>query len=654
MSTNNSGRDATGDTRFLPKDAHPAVVAAHAAMRKSLPFHDRQDFEDATRGFVGSYPDGTVTGTNGRIVWSMKSAAFISGDCPPTVNPSLWRQAQLNLNHGLYEVVPGLYQVRGLDIANMTLVEGRDGVIVIDALTSIECAQAALELYFKHRGRKPVTALILTHTHADHWGGTKGVVSVDDVRSGKVPLIAPDQFMEHAVSENVIAGNAMIRRVQYQFGPFLPKGPKGHVDCGLGKQMGTGTLSLIEPNDLIKTTGEKRIIDGVEIVFQMAPETEAPAEMHIWLPHLKALNLAENATHNFHNLLPFRGAMARDALGWTRYINEALDFWSNDVEVLVGQHHWPVWGNIRVLSYLKQQRDLYKSAHDQTLRLMNHGLTPAEIAESIETPKSLETEWHARGYYGHLRHNAKAIYQRYLGWFDCNPANLDPLPPVETGKRLLEYMGGAAAVLARAKADFQRGEFRFVAQVLNHVVFAEPGNTEARALLADTYEQLGYLAESATWRNAYLFGAQELREGMPKVLPRSPIPPEAISALRTSQFFDYLGVRLNGPKASGSHIVLNWRFTDTAETFVLTLENGALTQLAGRQSPSAHATLDLTRSTLDAIILGQTTLQDALTSRQITVSGDETKLSALLGLFDEFERMFEIVMPKPGNTGNPR
>ena len=395
------------------------------------------------------------------------------------------------------------------------------GVIVVDTLTSIEGARAAMELYFKHRGPRPVAAVIFTHTHTDHWGGARGVLDDETLASGRVPIIAPNFFMEHAVSENIIAGPAMLRRAQYQFGPFLAKGERGQVDCGLGKSMAAGSVALLRPTDLIMATGDRRVIDGVEFEFQMAPNSEAPAEMHFFIPRYKLLNLAENCTHNFHNLLPFRGADVRDALAWSKYLGEALQMWGGKADAMCGQHHWPVWGAERIDTMIRQQRDLYKFAHDQTIRLMNHGLTATEIAETIRLPKSLDGAWHARGYYGHIRHNVKAIYQKYLGWYDANPVNLDPLPPVESGKKYVEYMGGAEAILARAAKDFAKGEFRFVAQAVSHLVFAEPDNRAARALLADTFEQLGYAAESSTWRNAYLFGAQELRQGMPKAPPRA-------------------------------------------------------------------------------------------------------------------------------------
>jgi alkyl sulfatase BDS1-like metallo-beta-lactamase superfamily hydrolase len=634
-------------TSEAPKEASVSVVARHAATLKALPFSDTNDFDDASRGFIGTLENARITSAQGRVVWSLEAYGFLAGaEAPATVDPSLWRQSRLNMNHGLFEVVPGVYQVRGLDIANMTLIEGERGVIVVDTLTSIEGARAAMELYFKHRGRRPVAAVIFTHTHTDHWGGARGVLEEDMLASGRVPIIAPNFFMEHAVSENIIAGPAMLRRAQYQFGPFLAKGPRGQVDCGLGKSMAAGSIALLRPSDLIMATGDKRTIDGLEFEFQMAPNSEAPAEMHFFIPHYQLLNLAENCTHNFHNLLPFRGADVRDALAWSKYLNEALLMWGGKAQAMCGQHHWPVWGVERIDTMIRQQRDLYKFAHDQTIRLMNHGLTATEIAETIRLPASLDGAWHARGYYGHIRHNVKAIYQKYLGWYDANPVNLDPLPPVDAGKKYVEYMGGADAILERAVKDFAKGEFRFVAQAVSHLVFADPDHQAARALLADTFEQLGYAAESATWRNAYLFGAQELRQGMPKAQPRPPMPRETLAALRTEQLWDVLGIRLNGPKAQGKHIVLNWTFTDAGETFVLTLENCALTYVAGAQAATADASFALARGTLDEVIAKLTTFPEAIGSGKIKVSGDPMRLAELMALMDEFPRMFEIVEPK--------
>ena len=639
---------ASGEaSKETPKAASHAVIAQHEAMLKTLPFEDAADFDDAARGFLGTIENARITSPQGRVVWNLEPYGFLSDtEAPTTVNPSLWRQARLNMQHGLFEVLPGVYQVRGFDIANMTLIETDNGVIVVDTLTSIEGARAAMELYFKHRGSRPVVAVIFTHTHADHWGGARGVLDGDLLDGGKVPIIAPNLFLEHAVSENIIAGPAMLRRAQYQFGPFLAKGPRGQVDCGLGKSMAAGSVALLRPTDLIMATGDARTIDGVEFEFQMAPNSEAPAEMHFFVPRYKVLNLAENCTHNFHNLLPFRGADVRDALAWSKYLNEALLLWGGKAEAMCGQHHWPVWGRERIDTMIRQQRDLYRFAHDQTIRLMNHGLTATEIAETIRLPNSLEGAWHGRGYYGHIRHNVKAIYQKYLGWYDANPVNLDPLPPVEAGKRYVEYMGGAEALIVRARADFAKGEFRFVAQAVSHLVFAEPDNLAARALLADTFEQLGYAAESSTWRNAYLFGAQELRQGMPKAPPRAAMSRETLAALRTEQLWDVLAVRLNGPKAEGRHIVLNWKFTDTDESFVLTLENCALIYSEGLQSAAADASFTLERATLDEVIARQTSFPEAVAAAKIKVSGNAMRLAELMGLMDEFPRMFEIVEPK--------
>jgi alkyl sulfatase BDS1-like metallo-beta-lactamase superfamily hydrolase len=457
-----------------PKDATPVTRALNRAVLDALPFADRQDFEDAQRGFLGTLPEVEIRNAQGRVVWSLREYAFLAAeDAPPTVNPSLWRQARLNLHNGLFRVVEGIYQIRGFDISNMTLIEGERGVIVIDPLISTETARAGLELYYEHRGRRQVTAVIYTHSHTDHYGGVRGVVDQGEVRAGRVPVIAPDGFMEEIVSESVIAGSPMLRRAQFQFGSTLPKGPRGQVDAGLGKVTSRGTVTLIPPSLVITQPFETHRVDGVEIVFQLAPETEAPAEMHMFYPGLRALNLAENATHNLHNTYPIRGAQVRDANGWAKYLDAALDRFAADAEVVFAQHHWPVWGGERLCDFLGTQRDLYKYLHDQTVRLMNRGLKPAEIAERLALPESLAATWHVRGYYGTLSHNAKAVYQRYLGWYDANPTNLNPLPPVERGRKYVEYMGGAEAARRRAREDLARGEYRFVAEAMSHLVFAD-------------------------------------------------------------------------------------------------------------------------------------------------------------------------------------
>lgn len=628
------------------KNAQPQVAAANAAVLSELPFSDHQDYVDAERGFIASLPDATIQNSAGRQVWSIADYAFLKDDhAPATVNPSLWRQSQLNCRHGLFEVIPGIYQIRGFDISNMTLIEGRTGVIVIDPLVSAETAKAGLELYFQHRGKRPVAAVIYTHSHTDHWGGVKGVMTQEDADSGRVPVIAPEGFVEAIAQENVLAGTAMVRRAQYQFGPLLPKGVKGQVDAGLGKTLSSGSVTLIAPTDLINHDLETRVVDGVEIVFLLAPDSEAPAEMHMYYPAFKCLNMAENTVHNFHNLLPFRGAEVRDSRAWSRYIDIALETFGDKSDVLIGQHHWPVWGNAELKSYLAKQRDLYKYVHDQTLRLINHGHTPNEIAELLVLPDSLAHEWYARGYYGTVRHNAKAIYQKYLGWYDGNPAHLDPLPPAEAAKKYIDYIGGFDTALAKAKADYAKGEYRWVAEIANHLVFADPANEEARQLAADAYEQLGYLSEAATWRNSYLFAAHELRNGVTQMSSRG-VAPDALAALPLDTFFDLLAVRLNGLKAVGKTAVLNWIFTDTGQTYVLNLENCALTHRSGQRAAHADATLTLTRQTLNAIMLTQTTFPEAVGAGKITIEGNPAKLLELLSLFDTFSPTFAIVEPK--------
>jgi len=628
-----------------PKDATALTHALNRAVLGTLPFADTQDFEDARRGFIGSLPEVVITNERGHVVWSLKEYGFLAAEeAPPTVNPSLWRQARLNMHHGLFRVTDRLYQVRGFDISNMTIIEGERGLVVIDPLISTEVARAALELYFTHRPRRPVTAVIYTHSHVDHFGGVRGVVDEAAVKAGAVEVIAPAGFMEEVVSESVLAGTPMIRRAHFQFGATLPKGVRGQVDAGLGKVTSRGTVTLIPPTRVIEGAFETHRVDGIEIVFQLAPETEAPAEMHMFCPALRALNLAENATHNLHNTYPLRGAQVRDAHAWAGYLNEALDRFGRDADVVFAQHHWPVWDNTRVLEFLAKQRDCYKYLHDQTVRLMNHGYKSAEIAERLTLPPSLARTWYLRGYYGTLSHNSKAVYQRYLGWYDANPANLNPLPPVERGRKYVEYMGGAAAVVARGRQDFERGEYRFVAEAMSHVVFADPANAEARQLKADAFEQLGYAAESATWRNAYLLGALELRKGLPENTGRAPISPDVLRAMSVEQLFDLLGVRLNGDKAEGKHLVINWVFPD--RSYVLNLENCALTYLADRQRDGADATVALDRAALNRIVLRELPVAEAIQSGQIRVDGDPTKVAELFGLFDHFTVMFEVVEPK--------
>jgi alkyl sulfatase BDS1-like metallo-beta-lactamase superfamily hydrolase len=628
------------------KDAEPATRAANETFARSLPIADRADFDDAQRGFIATLPDGVVAGPAGRPAFDAKRYSFLSKDeVPPTVNPSLWRQAQLNAINGLFKVVDRVYQVRGIDIANMTIVEGDTGLILIDPLLSTQSAKAALDLYLQHRPAKPVVAVIYTHSHSDHFGGAKGVMSAEDAASGKVKVIAPDGFMEHAVAENVIAGNAMTRRAQFQFGSTLPVGERAQIDTGLGKALALGTISLIPPNEVITQAYETRSIDGVEIEFHLVPGSEAPAEMLLYFPQFKVLNMAEDATHNMHNLYTIRGAAIRDGRLWSRYISDAIERYGDKTDAVIAQHHWPMWGNARVVAFLKKQRDLYKFIHDQSVRLLNHGLTPTEIAERLKLPASLASDWAARGYYGTLSHNAKAVYQFYLGWYNANPADLNPLPRAEFASKQIDYMGGAEAVLKRARDDFNQGQYRWVASIASQLVFADPSNKDARELGADALEQLGYQSEAATWRNAYLLGAAELRNGVPN-RPGSTANPELLKGITIDLAFDFLGVRLNAPRAEGKRVVINWNFTDLKQVYVMTLENSALTHVAGKQADDADAGVTLTRPAFDAITLKERTFVGSVVTGDVVISGNPLKLAELFSLFDEFPPNFEVVEPR--------
>ncbi|MFN7978608.1 MAG: alkyl sulfatase dimerization domain-containing protein [Vicinamibacterales bacterium] len=620
------------------KPAEPGVAAANRRVRTELPFVDRQDFDDAMRGFVATTPAGSAP----------DRYAFLAGDAPDTVNPSLWRLAQLNAIHGLFKVVDGIYQVRGFSLANMTIVEGQRGLIVIDPLSTVGAAKAALDLYLAHRPAKPVVAVIYTHSHSDHYGGAKGVASEADVAAGRTRVIAPAGFFEASVSESIIAGNAMGRRAQYQFGAPLPRDAQGNVDAGLGKidSRGVPGRSILAPTQSIDQPVQTMEIDGVPITFHLAPASEAPAEMHLYFPRHKVIDAAENATHTLHNLLPIRGTEVRDAKGWSKYIGDLLERFGAEAEVVIAQHHWPVWGHARVVRHLEEQRDLYKYIHDQTVRMMNQGLMPTEIAEQLRLPRSLEQTWAARGYYGTLSHDSKAVYQKYIGWYDGNPATLNELPPVEQATKAVEYMGGAAAVIARARADFAQGQYRWVAQVMEQVVYADPGNAEARALAADAFEQLGYLAESATWRNSYLLGAQELRNGVPAQRPRQAIDAEFIAAMPAPLVFDYLGTTLNGPRAGEARLVVNWRFTDTNETLVSTLDHAALTHVDGRAAATADVSVVTTRAAFNAVVLRRRTIDDARATGELTVSGAAPRLVELFSFFDDLDPAFPIVEPR--------
>jgi alkyl sulfatase BDS1-like metallo-beta-lactamase superfamily hydrolase len=601
----------------------------------TLDFSDRTDFDDAERGLVASLDPVTIKAADGRTVFDLTGYAYLDGVCPETVHPSLWRQAQLCLKNGLFEVTDGIYQVRGFDLSNLTIVEGDAGVIVIDPLISAECAAAAMAIYRAHRGDRPVTGVIYTHSHADHFGGVMGVLPGG---AGNVPILAPEGFLEHAASENVYAGTAMNRRAAFMYGSVLGPGAEGQVSAGLGIVTSSGSIGLLPPTLDVTRTGQEETVDGVRIVFQITPGTEAPAEMNFHFPDRRALCMAENATHNLHNLLTLRGALVRDPREWSRYLNEAIELFSAETDVAFASHHWPTWGTDRIVRFLSQQRDLYAYLHDQTLRMLNNGATGIEIAEEIELPPALADAWHARGYYGSVSHNVKAIYQRYMGWFDGNPTSLWQHPPEAAATRYVETIGGVAAVVEKARGYADSGDLRFAAELLRHAVFAAPDNGDAKDALAGVYQKLGFGAENPTWRNFYLTGAAELRQG--------PIPPAVsdlgggmVSALTVGQLIDSLAIRVNGPRAAQESLTIEWQFSDLGMTLRTALSNGALIQTENpKTAVAADLTLTLTKAQLLSLLAG-----DGLDG--IEHSGDPAALQRLMGLLDTPDADFPIVTP---------
>jgi alkyl sulfatase BDS1-like metallo-beta-lactamase superfamily hydrolase len=628
-----------------PVAASPQTTASNAAVLKQLPFTDRTDYESVTKGLIAPFK-GQVKDASGKVIWDIQAYDFLTKDqAPESVNPSLWRLAQLSAHAGLFEVSPRLYQVRGLDLANMTIIEGDDGLIIIDPLTMAETAKAALDLYYQNRPHKPVVAVIYSHTHVDHFGGVRGVIDEADVKAGKVKVFAPAGFMEHVMSENVYAGNAMSRRAQFQFGSLLPRGEKGQVDAGLGKSTPSGgTVTLIPPTDLIDKELETRTIAGLEVEFQLTPGTEAPAEMNLYLPQLRALCMAENATQMMHNILTPRGAQVRDAKAWAEYLDGSLARYGDKSDVLFAQHNWPTWGGERIRTFLADQRDMYAFLNDRTLHLLNQGLTPLEIADSIKKlPGSLDQKWYTRGYYGSLSFNTRAVYQRYMGFYDGNPANLNPLPPVETAKYTVEAMGGEAAVLEKMRAAMTKGEYRWAAQLGNQLLFANPDNGDARKAQAEALEQMGYQSENATWRNMYLTGAMELRNGVPPHAGTS-VSVDMVRAMSPQMFFDFLAVRLDSEKAAGHDLTLNWTFEDLNKDFNLTLRNGVLTHRAGLNA-QADASVTMSKATLEQISLKQLDIPTAIQKGLIKLQGNGKKLGELMTSLDTFAPQFNIVTP---------
>jgi alkyl sulfatase BDS1-like metallo-beta-lactamase superfamily hydrolase len=630
------------------------TVESNQKVLQQLPFNNTQDFADATRGFIAPLLNqGIIKNSQGTVVWNLPLYNFVdthlpieNSSSPSSVNPSLWRQLRLLNATGLFKVTKGIYQVRGADLANMTIVEGKTGLIIIDTLLSKETAQAALELYYQNRPKQPIKAVIYSHSHADHFGGVKGLISQEDVNQGKVKVIAPEGFTEAALDENVMAGNVMGRRALYMYGALIDPGVKGQASAGLGLTTSNGEMTLILPTDFVTKTGQEMIIDGIKFVFLMAPGSEAPSEMLFFLPEFKALGVAEDATHNMHNLYTLRGAKIRDAKAWAKYLNQAIEMFGPQTEVVFSQHHWPKWENSQVIDCLEKQRDMFKYIHDQTLRLANQGYTMVEIGERIKMPDSLAKEWYNRGYYGSLNHNAKSVYNFYLGWFSGNPSTLYVLPEVEAGKKYVAYMGGADAVLEKAQQDYDKGEYRWVAQVLNHLVFSDPQNQKAKNLLANTLDQLGYQAENATWRNFYLTGAQELRQGVQPRAILSPNSPDMIASMPIESFFDYLAIRLDGLKAAENPMKINFDLTDKNQQYLLEIKNGVLNYFPNKTNESADLTIALNRADFNALIMGQVKMEELVKSNKLALKGNPENLKKFQSLFDTFNPWFNIVEPQ--------
>ncbi|MFJ9179310.1 alkyl/aryl-sulfatase [Streptomyces sp. NPDC102360] len=623
--------------------ATEATRAAHTASVTGLDFADRRQYEDAARGFIGTIDPCVIHDADGRVVWDLRKFDFLHGEAPGTVHPSLWRNAQLNSGHGLFEVTERLYQVRGFDMANMTVVAGDTGYLVIDPLMTAEPARAALDLVRRHLGDRPVTAVIYTHSHADHFGGAKGVLTAEEAAERNVPVIAPAGFLEHAVSENVFAGNAMTRRAAYMYGMHLSDDDRGQLGTGLGHAPSQGRVTLLAPTRAVDTTGQELVVDGVRMVFQLMSGAESPADMNIHFPDLKALNMADNLVHSMHNLYTPRGAQVRDGLAWSEYLNESVELFGAETDVIFLGHQWPVWGREACAEALRAHRDLYRYLHDEVLRLANQGHTLHEIPDLVELPEALARHWSSRGYYGALGNNCRAVYQKYLGHFDGNPAHLEPYAPAESARRYVALAGGIDRLLEQARAAYDDGDYRWVAELVNHAVFAEPAHTGARELQAAALEQLGYQAESAVWRNFYLSGAHELRHGTPPPAVQVGTP-DVAAALTTRMILDALAIRIVGPTAARHPMTVNLTVTDTGEQAVVELSNGALVPTYGRHRSDADAQLAVEKQVLAALALGGVEL-DALPGGRAEVEGDRAAVATLFSLGEPFDPSFPIVTP---------
>lgn len=624
-------------------DATPATAAVHARFASPDPRGDSLDAADAARGLVAT-PTGRILGPDSSVLVDFGAFAFLDAAGSPTVNPSLWRHARLNARIGLFKVAEGIHQLRGFDLANMTLIDGAHGWIVVDPLTSAETAAAALAFARAHLGDRPVSAVVFTHSHIDHFGGVLGILTAEEAAARRVPVVAPAGFMDEATSENVLVGTAMARRAAYQFGKDLPRDARGFVDAGLGKGGGYGTFGILAPTVTISGATQEEVVDGVRFVFHSTPGAEAPAELTFSLPDRRAYCGAELVTQTMHNLLPLRGAKVRDARQWSRYLDDAIGH-AAGAEVLFASHSWPTWGQERITALLEAHRDTYRYIHDQTVRLMNAGYTIGEVADRVTLPASLQAQVGARGYYGDVRHNARAVFQFYLGAYDGNPARLDALPPEAAAPRYVALMGGADRVVEAAQAAFDGGDYRWAAELLDRVVFAEPGHAAAKALLARTYEQMGYAAESATWRNAYLAGARELREGPPTRGQDRRAFLALLAQTPVERFLDAMAAGLDGPAAEGKAYVVNLVLTDTRETHVLRLRNAVLHHRAEPAAADADATLALTKAVFVRMMAGDVGVRELLFGDDVRITGSRVDLLRFLSLIDKAPGTFAIVTP---------
>jgi len=642
---------APNGQHFDPKGKPPSeyTIAVIEQARKTLPFSDTRDFEEQKKGFIAAPDYLKIMADAGHVAWDMERWQWVSeGENFDSIHPSLERVSKLNMNYGLYEVVPGFYQVRGFDLANITFVRGKTGWIVFDPLTALETARAAKELVDEHLGELPVVAVVYSHSHGDHFGGVRGLVSDEDVAAGKVQIIAPRDFMQYSVSENIYAGNAMNRRMFYQYGVLLPASPYGHAGQGLAMTVAAGNLGLMAPTLVIEDAIEVHTVDGVEMEFQNAPFTEAPSEMHTWFPEKKVFWTGENVTGTFHNIYTLRGAMVRDALAWSKYINQALFLYGKQADVMIASHHWPRWGNDRVQEVLRGQRDLYGNINNQVLHLANQGVTINQIHNVYETPKSIAEQWYNRGYHGSPEHNSRAVINRYLGYWDANPATLIPLSPADSAPLYVKMMGGSKKIMAEGKKLADRGEYRLAQEILNKLVQAEPGNQSAKDLLADVFEQIGYQQENPGLRNSFLAGAYELRSGIPTGASPKSSGPDIIRAMSTELFLDFIGIRMDSRKAEGLEFTINLVTPDNGEQFVVELSNATLTNIEGYQEEDADLTLTIDRADLELTMMGQKTLMAQIDDGTAKTSGDTGVLKQLAATLVDFELGFEIM---PGTKG---